>query len=176
VVDAVPVVVDAAPAPVTQAVPEAAPVSEIAESAQATGDAAGYSQPEAAQAEPASAAVSWQAADSEATLGESTPAESTPESTPAAIELSVPAAAASAPAAEQAASASSQVPQAPMPVDELRNVLASAGLTLATTDPEKLRAAQEAAARLPVAPRVPRERKPLPPVSNEPLIQVETNR
>lgn len=63
-----------------------------------------------------------------------------------------------------------------MPVDELRKVLASAGLTLATTDPEKLRAAQEAAARIPVAPRIPRERKPLPPVSNEPLIQVETNR
>ena len=55
-------------------------------------------------------------------------------------------------------------------------MLSGAGLTLASTDPEKLRAAQEAAARIQPAPRVPRERKPLPPVSNEPLIQVETNR
>jgi ribonuclease E len=63
-----------------------------------------------------------------------------------------------------------------MPVEELQSMLAAAGLTLATTDPEKLRAAQEAAARIQPPPRVPRERKPLPPVSNEPLIQVETNR
>jgi ribonuclease E len=54
-------------------------------------------------------------------------------------------------------------------------VLAEAGLTLASTDPEKLRAAQEAAAKAAPAPRVPRERKPLPPVSNEPLVKVETH-
>ena len=58
--------------------------------------------------------------------------------------------------------------------DNLRENLAAAGLTLAVTDPAKLRAAQEAAARIVPAPRVLRERKPLPPVSNEPLIQVET--
>ncbi|MBI1889668.1 MAG: Rne/Rng family ribonuclease [Burkholderiales bacterium] len=65
---------------------------------------------------------------------------------------------------------------APMPIDELRAVLSSAGLTLAMTDPDKLRAAQEAASRIVTAPRVPRMRKPLPPVSAEPLIQVETRR
>jgi ribonuclease E len=44
------------------------------------------------------------------------------------------------------------------------------------TDPDKLRLAQEAAAQHVPAPRVPRERKPLPPLSNEPLVQVETRR
>jgi ribonuclease E len=69
-----------------------------------------------------------------------------------------------------------QVAPAPMPLDDLESVLSAAGLTLASTNPEKLRAAQEAAATHVPAPRKPRERKPLPPVSNEPLIQVETHR
>lgn len=60
--------------------------------------------------------------------------------------------------------------------DHLHDVLASAGLSLASTDPDKLRAAQEAAARFVAPPRVPRERKPLPPLSTEPLQQVETRR
>ncbi|HJV72911.1 MAG TPA: Rne/Rng family ribonuclease [Noviherbaspirillum sp.] len=64
----------------------------------------------------------------------------------------------------------------PLQLDHLREVLAAAGLTLAVTDPEKLRAAQEAAAQIVPPARVPRERKPLPPVSTEPLIQVETRR
>jgi ribonuclease E len=63
-----------------------------------------------------------------------------------------------------------------MPVQEINTMLNAAGLTLASTDPDKLRAAQEAAARIQPAPHVPRERKPLPPVSSEPLIQVETQR
>lgn len=63
-----------------------------------------------------------------------------------------------------------------MEVDRLQEVLAKAGLTLAVTDPEKLRAAQEASAAISAPPRVPRERKPLPPVSQEPLTQVETRR
>jgi ribonuclease E len=58
----------------------------------------------------------------------------------------------------------------------LRAVLESAGLTLAVTDPEKLRAAQEANAKITAAPHVPRERKPLPALPTEPLIQVETHR
>jgi ribonuclease E len=55
-------------------------------------------------------------------------------------------------------------------------VLGSAGLTLAATDPEKLRLAQEAAAKAVAPVRKPRERKPLPPQSDEPLIQVNTQR
>jgi ribonuclease E len=63
-----------------------------------------------------------------------------------------------------------------MPAQEINVMLNAAGLTLASTDPEKLRAAQEAAARIQPAPRVPRERKPLPPAPTEPLVQVETQR
>lgn len=61
-----------------------------------------------------------------------------------------------------------------MQVEQLQDVLAAAGLTLASTDPEKLRAVQEAAAQVVPQARVPRERKPAPQVANEPLVQVET--
>jgi ribonuclease E len=81
------------------------------------------------------------------------------------------------PAAVEPAHAPQAKPVAsPMPVQELSAMLNAAGLTLASTDPEKLRAAQEEAARVQPAPRVPRERKPLPPVPSEPLVQVETQR
>jgi ribonuclease E len=53
-------------------------------------------------------------------------------------------------------------------------VLDAAGLTLASTDPEKLRAAQEAAAQSAAPVRVGRSRKPLPPPADEPLVQVDT--
>jgi len=55
-------------------------------------------------------------------------------------------------------------------------MLQSAGLQLAATDPAKLRAAQEAAAKVAPPVRVPRERKPVQPVNDEPLIQVDTRR
>ena len=67
-------------------------------------------------------------------------------------------------------------PVAQTKVDDLADVLKSAGLTLAATDPEKLRAAREAAASIVPAPRVPRERKAVPLPPSEPLIQVETQR
>jgi len=69
---------------------------------------------------------------------------------------------------------STPVAPAPMQLDSLRDVLSAAGLTLASTDPEKLRVAQEAATKTEPVQRVPRERKPLPPTSTEPLVQVET--
>lgn len=56
----------------------------------------------------------------------------------------------------------------------MQSVLAAAGLTMAATDPAKLKAAQDAAAAIPAPVRVPRERKPLPPVPDEPLVQVST--
>jgi ribonuclease E len=65
---------------------------------------------------------------------------------------------------------------APAPATDLNALLSSAGLTLAATDPAKLRAAQEAAAAIVAPVRKPRERKPLPPQSDEPLIQVDTRR
>ena len=72
--------------------------------------------------------------------------------------------------------AANPIVPAPMPIERLQEVLAAAGLTLAMTDPEKLRAAQEAAAKIVPPSRVPRERKPLPPLPTEPLIQIETRR
>ncbi|HYC42258.1 MAG TPA: Rne/Rng family ribonuclease [Noviherbaspirillum sp.] len=84
--------------------------------------------------------------------------------------------AAPAPVSAAPAAPATFIAPAPMPLDQLRDVLSAAGLTLAVTDPEKLRAAQEAADRFVPPPRVPRVRKPLPPMSNEPLIQVETRR
>jgi ribonuclease E len=96
-----------------------------------------------------------------------------PQPTPAAPAVVV-AAAPVTPVAPAVVPAPAQVPAAAIPAD-LSTVLAEAGLTLASTDPEKLRAAQEAAAKAAPAPRVPRERKPLPPVSNEPLVKVETH-
>ena len=67
--------------------------------------------------------------------------------------------------------------QAPIAkTQDLSEVLRAAGLVLASTDPAKLRAAQEEAAKAVAAPRVPRERKPLPPQSSEPLVQMETKR
>jgi ribonuclease E len=62
----------------------------------------------------------------------------------------------------------------PAPVADLGQLLDSAGLTLAATDPEKLRAAREAAAQVAPPERVRRTRKPLPPQADEPLIQVDT--
>ncbi len=59
---------------------------------------------------------------------------------------------------------------------DLDAMLAAAGLQMASTDPAKLRAVQEAAAQVAPPVRVPRERKPAAPVSSEPLVQVETQR
>jgi ribonuclease E len=59
--------------------------------------------------------------------------------------------------------------EAPAKLDE---VLAQAGLQLASTDPEKLRAAQEAAVAPPV--RLGRARKPVVAPVDEPLVQVDT--
>jgi ribonuclease E len=73
-----------------------------------------------------------------------------------------------APAAQQVVAAA--------PLANLNAALDSAGLTLAATDPEKLRAAREAATHAVAPVRVPRERKPLPPVADEPLVQIDTSR
>lgn len=56
------------------------------------------------------------------------------------------------------------------------DVLSKAGLQLASTDPEKLRAAQEAAAQSASTQRVGRARKPVVVPVDEPLIQVDTSR
>ncbi|AEK62720.1 ribonuclease E/G [Collimonas fungivorans] len=81
-----------------------------------------------------------------------------------------------APVAEAPAVIKAAVSSGSPKVEDLQSVLAAAGLTLAATDPSKLRAAQEATANIVAAPHVPRERKPLPAQSSEPLVQIETQR
>ena len=93
------------------------------------------------------------------------PAAPMPVSTPAVV---TPAVAVLAPAPAMT------IAPAPMPVEQLQEVLGSAGLTLASTDPEKLRAAQQAAQQASAPPRLGREPKQAPPPPAEPLEQVET--
>lgn len=60
------------------------------------------------------------------------------------------------------------------PIDDLQSVLDAAGLVWVHTDAEKHRLAHEAASQMMPPPPVPRERKPLPPLPDGPMIQVET--
>ncbi|MBI3711748.1 MAG: Rne/Rng family ribonuclease [Burkholderiales bacterium] len=64
----------------------------------------------------------------------------------------------------------------PRPAEDLSQVLANAGLVLASTDPTKLKAAQASAASVAPAPRVVRERKPAPSFEGEALVMVETKK
>ena len=78
--------------------------------------------------------------------------------------------------AETPAPVSTVVKASPLSVQSLQGMLTDAGMTWVHTDAQKLQAAQEEAARTVVAPRVPRERKPLPPIQQGPMILVETGR
>lgn len=78
--------------------------------------------------------------------------------------------------AEVPAPVSTIAKASPLPIETLQSVLDNAGMTWVHTDSQKLRASQEEAARTVAAPRVPRERKPLPPIQHGPMILVETNR
>ena len=131
---------------------------------------------EAVSAQPA-AAIAQQAPET----AEVAPAQDAHTNRPAPVSGETPAArqsavVAEAPAAVQPAPVPMHAADSTMPLQEISTMLNAAGLSLASTDPEKLRAAQEAAAHLQPAPRVPRERKPLPAAPNEPLVQVETQR
>ncbi len=79
-------------------------------------------------------------------------------------------------AAPQVAPRFNPAPAASNEVEDLSDVLRTAGLQLAATDPKKLRAAQEEADNYVLPVRVPRERKALPPAASEPLVQMETKR
>ena len=156
-----PVPVDSAPEGSAAAATEAAPAANMPEIVEAEAIAAEPEPEIAAEVAVPENVPSQQPA--------SVPAEPVIQAEPAVTEP-----AAEMPVAEVAAAPVPSVqPQKP---DNLAEVLAAAGLTLAVTDPEKLRAAQEAAARITPSPRVPRERKPLPPLSSEPLVQIETRR
>ena len=59
---------------------------------------------------------------------------------------------------------------------DIDSLLSAAGLTMAVTNPEKLRAVQATSEQAAPVARAPRERKPSQPMSDEPLVQVETQR
>ena len=59
---------------------------------------------------------------------------------------------------------------------DIDTLLREAGLTMAVTDPEKLRAVEVASDHVTPKTRVPRERKPVQLTPDEPLVQVETQR
>ncbi|KAB8044830.1 Rne/Rng family ribonuclease [Janthinobacterium rivuli] len=197
-------VVDIAKAEAAAPAAEAAPVAEVTAAAAPVEVAAAQAEPAAAepapvaeysftekvQAAPAPAAaeviveaapvVETVAVVATVAVAEEAPAPApVAEAAPAVVEAApVLAEVAPAPAATPVvAPAPAPAPAAPVaaPLD-LNAVLGSAGLTLAATDPEKLRLAQEAAAKAVAPVRKPRERKPLPPQSDEPLIQVNTQR
>jgi ribonuclease E len=69
-------------------------------------------------------------------------------------------------------------PSTPAPVAaasiDVDAMLRAAGLQMTETNPERLRVVQAEQSATTPAMRAPRERKPAPPVSNEPLQQVET--
>jgi ribonuclease E len=161
--------VAAAQAPAA-AEPAARPVADAAAADAAVADAAvaEVAVAVAPAAEPVEAEAPAPAAVAAPVETVAAPAVSTSAPVAAPAPAPVPAPAAPAPAA--AAPAAAAPAAAPASMDE---ALAKAGLTLAATDPEKLRAAQEAAqASAPV--RVGRARKVAPPPVDEPLIQVDT--
>jgi ribonuclease E len=147
----------------------AAPVAEVVTHAP-------VQEPVAAPVEPVTAAVSELAVPELAVPELAVPevADPAPVAAPATEAVAPAPAAVAAPAPVAAAPAPVAAPKPVAAPVDLGAVLASAGLTQAKTDPAKHRAAQEAAAAVVVAPRVPRERKPLAPQSNEPLVQVHT--
>jgi ribonuclease E len=66
----------------------------------------------------------------------------------------------------------------PVPLDtsKLEIVVQSAGLNWVHTDQERHAKVQDSIQAVPRTPRIPRERKPLPPLSMEALVQVETRK
>ena len=96
---------------------------------------------------------------------------------PAAVEVAeVPEVAIVTAFAEVPAPVSTVAQASPLPIETLQSVLTNAGMTWVHTDSQKLQTAQEEAARAVTPPRVPRERKPLPPIQQGPMVLVETSR
>nr|WP_314623459.1 Rne/Rng family ribonuclease [uncultured Noviherbaspirillum sp.] len=165
--------VDTEAAAVAEQVPAQPEAAEPAQAASAQDEAAAVQQaPETADM----ADMAEVAAVQDVPVAESVSARDEAPAPQAQAQMQPQAAVAEAPAAVQPTPGATRPAETAMPLQEINAMLNAAGLTLASTDPEKLRAAQEAAARIQPAPRVPRERKPLPPMSDEPLIQVETQR
>ena len=167
-VEAVAAAVVEAAAPALVEAPVAAPVAVEAAPAPVVPAAAVAAAPVAAPAVEAAPMVAAAPVVAASAAAPAVPVAA-PAASPVMAEAAAPVAAPVAPAAPAPVAPAA----APAPVD-LQAVLGSAGLTLAATDPAKLRAAQEAAAKVAPPVRVPRERKPLPPQAEEPLVQINT--
>ncbi|MHA7449329.1 ribonuclease E, partial [Burkholderia pseudomallei] len=103
------------------------------------------------------------------------PVSATPVSTaPAEADAAREPASVAEPHVPAAAAPPTPASVATTPGASLDTALAAAGLVWVNTDTDKLRAAQAAAAQIVQPVRVPRERKPLPPVDATPMQQVET--
>ena len=63
-----------------------------------------------------------------------------------------------------------------LPVSLLQAVVESSGLQWVGSDAEKIRAVREAMASEPMPAHVPRERKPVAPADESPLVLVETRK
>ena len=80
------------------------------------------------------------------------------------------------PAAFEAATTPKSVRANGLSISDLQPMLESAGLVWVNTDADKLRAAREAAAQAPAPAHAHRERKPLPPLDQSPMQQIETRK
>mgnify|MGYP006266665941 FL=1 len=129
-----------------------------------------------AEAAPAAAAVETVSAPVATPVAEVAPAPApapvipVAPAAPVAPVVTAPAAVTTMATAAPPAAAPHVVPATPLKLDW------SSGLTQIETAPEKAQAAQQAVAETPQPPRPRRVRPVLPPVTNEPLMQVETQR
>ena len=91
--------------------------------------------------------------------------------------MAAPAAAAQPPSLPVATAVLAPVPAAfVLPMDDLQRIAEGSGLTWVNSDADKMRAAQAAMAAEPAAMHVPRQRPPLLPLDDGPLVLVETRK
>lgn len=166
---------DVTPAPAAQATPAAQPVAaQAAQPAEPVAAAVTEAVAAEAIAEPAVNAVVETAAPVVPTAAPAAAPEPMLAPVAEAVPVAEPAVSVPTPVAAPAPTPAPAAAVAPAALENLEPMLATAGLQWVHTDSDKLRSAQEAAARIAPAPRVPRERKPLPPLPQGPMILVET--
>jgi ribonuclease E len=168
---------------VSETISRIEPVERIETPAQAHIEAPAVEPAVEAQAAPAPVEAATPAAAVEAPAVDTAPQADIVESQPVVAAEPIAVAPAAEPAAVEPTSAAliaQQAPQTPRSAgasaEALKPVLEQAGLVWVNTDADKLRAAQEAAAQTVKPTRAVRERKPLPPVDNAPMQQVETGK
>ncbi|OZI30442.1 ribonuclease E/G [Bordetella genomosp. 10] len=175
------VAVAPAPAAAAPAAPAPAPVPE-----QAAAPASAFAPEQAAAPAPAAASVPAEApAVASAEIAAPAPVQAAPVQAAAPASAAAPVQAAPVQAATPAPAAAEPQSAAPAPAagangapskQSLHNVVNAAGLKWIETDPERHAQTQQRIAASHVPLRLGRERKPVAPVSSQPLVQVETRR